>query len=73
MPVHQIAQMSPAAGARQYLTTHELAERLGVSPKAIHRRYSLTGAYFNLRPVKLPNRRLAWPIDSYERLSGVAA
>lgn len=58
-------------GRRPYLTTHELAEQIGVRPEAIHRRYCLTGSYFNLRPVKLPTRRLAWPVDSFARLSGV--
>jgi hypothetical protein len=59
--------------ARHFLTTDELAERLSVRARSIHKRYSQTGAYFSVRPVKLPNGRLWWPIDSVEQLAGVAA
>ncbi|MBC8745211.1 MULTISPECIES: DNA-binding protein [Paraburkholderia] len=58
---------------RQFLTTDELAERLNVRPRSIHKRYSQTGAYFSVRPIKLPNRRLWWPIDTVEQLTGAAA
>lgn len=50
------------------LTTDELAAELGMSAQSIRKRYSQTGSYFELRPVKLPNRRLLWPADALERL-----
>ncbi len=53
---------------RTLLTTDELAESLTLRPQSIRKRYSQTGAYFCLRPVKLPNGRLLWPADSLERL-----
>ncbi|MGF6920740.1 DNA-binding protein [Paraburkholderia sp. 40] len=57
---------------RRFLTTDELAERLNVRGQSIRKRYSQTGAYFNVRPVKLPNRRLCWPLDAVEMLTGIA-
>jgi len=66
-------ELQPAQSARRFLTTDELAERLNVRPRSIHKRYSQTGAYFTVRPVKLPNRRLCWPLDAVERLTGAAA
>jgi len=50
------------------LTTEELAAELGMKPQSIRKRYSQTGSYFHLRPVKLPNRRLRWPADAFEQL-----
>lgn len=50
------------------LTTDELAVRLGLSPQTLRKRFSQTGSYFNVRPLKLPNRRLLWPADALEQL-----
>jgi hypothetical protein len=50
------------------LTTEELAAELGIGPQSIRKRYSQTGSYFGLRPVKLPNRRLLWPSNPLEKL-----
>ncbi|QBY54987.1 DNA-binding protein [Cupriavidus oxalaticus] len=50
------------------MTTEELATALGMSAQSIRKRYSQTGSYFQLRPVKLPNRRLLWPADAVEQL-----
>jgi hypothetical protein len=58
-------------GIRQFLTTDELAERLDIRPQSIRKRYSQTGAYFGVQPVKMPNRRLWWPFDAIEQLAGV--
>lgn len=58
---------------RKFLTTDEAAERLNVRPRSIRKRYSQTGAYFSVRPIKLPNRRLWWPIDAVEQLTGAVA
>ncbi|WNC90607.1 DNA-binding protein [Paraburkholderia sp. FT54] len=66
-------ELQTERSTRLFLTTDELAERLNVRARSIHKRYSQTGAYFNVRPVKLPNRRLCWPMDSVEQLTGVAA
>ncbi|MCM2491541.1 DNA-binding protein [Burkholderia glumae] len=58
---------------RPFLTTEELALALAMSAQSIRKRYSATGSYFGLRPVKLPNRKLRWPADSLEQLMGKAA
>ncbi|WP_244814775.1 DNA-binding protein [Caballeronia sp. Lep1P3] len=56
----------------QYLSTEELAACLSLRPQSIRKRYCQTGAYFCLRPVKLPNGRLMWPADAVEQLTRVA-
>ncbi|MFL9959581.1 hypothetical protein PQR02_00195 [Paraburkholderia sediminicola] len=55
-------------GNNRLLTTDELAAELGLSAQSIRKRYSQTGSYFDLRPIKLPNRRLLWPADALEQL-----
>lgn len=52
-------------------TTEQLAAGIGLKPQSIRKRFCETGAYYCLRPVKLPNGRLLWPADSIEQLSGV--
>lgn len=54
-----------------FMTTEQLATALGLKPQSIRKRYCETGAYFCLRPIKLPNRRLAWPADSLVQLGMV--
>lgn len=50
------------------MTTNELARAIGNQGPSIHRRYCMTGSYFGLKPIKLPNGRLLWPDDSVRRL-----
>lgn len=42
------------------LSTEDLAARFMVKPNSIRSALSRTGHYFNWRPEKLPNGRLAW-------------
>jgi hypothetical protein len=49
------------------LTTEEFARFLSLKSQSIRKRYSLTGSYHGVRPIKLPNRRLLWPVDSVEQ------
>lgn len=63
-------QLAAIAKTRQHLSTEELAAQLTLRPQSIRKRYSQTGAYFCLRPVKLPNGRLMWPADSLAQLAG---
>lgn len=58
---------------RKFLTTAELAARLDINPHSIRQRLSDTGSYYNLRPVKMPNGRLRWPLDAAEQWAGAAA
>ncbi|CAB3778267.1 DNA-binding protein [Pararobbsia alpina] len=57
-----------AADDRGFLTTEELAMALAMSAQSIRKRYSQTGSYFGLRPIKLLNRRLLWQADALEQL-----
>jgi hypothetical protein len=59
-----VGPQSPSAG----MTTATLALALLLNEQSIRKRYSQTGSYFGLRPVKLPNGKLRWPADSIDRL-----
>jgi hypothetical protein len=59
-----VGPKSPSAG----MTTANLAAALSMREQSIRKRYSQTGSYFLLRPVKLPSGKLRWPTDSVERL-----
>ena len=62
-----LANISSATPApRDFLTTEELAARLGLRPQSIRARLCRTGSYFGLRPVVLPNRRLLWRASELE-------
>ena len=50
------------------LTTEQFAEELHVKPNTIRSALCRTGSYLGIRPIKLPNRFLAWPDDAVERL-----
>ena len=55
-------------------TTENLAQKLGLHPQTLRAALCRNGHYFGLRPIKLPNGRLLWPDDSFEKLTnGVAA
>ncbi|WP_250519832.1 DNA-binding protein [Caballeronia sp. NCTM1] len=47
-----------------YLTTDALADTMGLQAQSVRKRYSQTGSYFGLKPVKLANRRLMWDADA---------
>ncbi|NMM38572.1 MAG: DNA-binding protein [Glaciimonas sp.] len=63
-----INQFLPMAAHRS-LTTEELAAVLAMRPQSLRKRFSQTGEYFGIRPVKMPNGRLFWPCDTVEQLS----
>jgi len=65
MPVQQ----SAAIQTHRPITTEELAALLSIRPQSIRKRFCQTGAYFTLRPVKLPNGRLLWPADALDKLA----
>jgi hypothetical protein len=46
----------------------EFGDAFGVKSQSVLKRYSQTGSYFGILPVKLPNRRLAWPLAEVEKL-----
>ena len=60
---------SAASPADNYcLTTSEFAKRNLVEPQTVRKQHSITGSYFGVRPLPLPNRRLLWPDDSILKL-----
>lgn len=65
-------QLAAILKNRPLLSTDELAALLSLRPQSIRKRYCQTGAYFSLRPVKMPNGRLLWPADALEKLAGEA-
>ncbi|MBJ9964483.1 DNA-binding protein [Burkholderia seminalis] len=56
--------------SKRFLTTEEFADALSMRPQSIRKRYMETGSYHGVRPVKLPSRFLAWPIDAVDQLMG---
>ena len=50
------------------LTTEQLAEKFHVKPNTIRASLCRKGHWCGLRPVRLPNRFLAWPDDAVQRL-----
>lgn len=59
----------PAISPNRRLTTEEFATAISLKPQSIRKRYSLTGSYHGVRPIKLPSRRLLWPSDALEVLA----
>lgn len=57
-------QQCGSSDRTSYLTTEAMAETLGIQAQSVRKRYSQTGSYFGLKPVKLPNRRLVWAANA---------
>ncbi|WP_084003957.1 hypothetical protein [Cupriavidus pauculus] len=53
---------------RSHVPTEEAAHLLMVQPQTIRKQVSQTGTYLSIRPQRLPNRRLAWPLDEIKQL-----
>lgn len=65
MTVHQATATQASC---PFITTEQLASALHLRPQSIRKRYMETGSYHGVRPVKLPNRFLAWPTNAVEQL-----
>ena len=50
-------------------STEEAAAILKVKPQTLRAALCRDGHYFGIRPVKLPNRMLAWPVEAIERVT----
>lgn len=56
-------------GAANYrLSTAQFAHLNLVEEESVRKRYSKTGSYHGVRPLRLPNRRLLWPDNAVESL-----
>ncbi|OIT16250.1 hypothetical protein BL243_12235 [Ralstonia solanacearum] len=53
---------------RDHVSTEELAAILAIDPQSIRKRHSVDGSYLGIRPTKLPNRRLLWPVADVKKL-----
>lgn len=53
---------------RRHVSTDEFAARMLVLPATVLKSHSRMGQYAGVRPIRLPNRRLAWPVDETEKL-----
>jgi hypothetical protein len=49
-------------------TTQALASRLGIQPQSIRAAVCRKGNYYGVKPTRLPNGRLLWPADAFERI-----
>lgn len=45
------------------VSTETFAAKQLVKQQSVRKRYSQTGTYFGVRPVKLCNGRLGWPLE----------
>lgn len=54
---------SMRSSEREYLTTEEAADLLGLRPQTLRKAYSSDGCYFSVVPKKAANRRLYWKAD----------
>ena len=51
------------------LSTEQAAAALHIRPQTLRAALCRDGHYFGIRPVKLPNRMLAWPVEAIERVT----
>ncbi|WP_081071858.1 MULTISPECIES: hypothetical protein [Burkholderia] len=58
----------PIPENRDFLSTEEFAAVMAVDPQSIRKRYSSEGSYHGVRPTKLANRRVLWPVDAVRQL-----
>lgn len=58
----------PIPENRDHVNTEELAAILAIEPQSIRKRFSMDGSYLGIRPTKLPNRRLLWPVVELKKL-----
>ncbi|MCY1276839.1 hypothetical protein D9M68_294710 [compost metagenome] len=58
----------PIPTNRDHVSTEELAAILAIDPQSVRKRHSMDGSYLGIRPTKLPNRRLLWPVADVRAL-----
>ena len=51
------------------INTEEFAGKLGVKSGTVRRGYCIDGHYMGIKPVKLPNGRLLWPVAEVNKLT----
>jgi len=62
--------LSAVAGNRDLITTSELAEVFNLALQTVHKKHSIAGEVYGIRPTKIGNR-LLWPVAQIaEKLGG---
>ncbi len=61
-------QRTDYASILRTLSTEQAAAALHVRPQTLRAALCRDGHYCGIRPVKLPNRMLAWPADQIDAL-----
>ena len=51
-----------------FYTTKQFASKALVDPQTIRVRYCQQGHYLTIKPIKLPNLKLAWPADQVDAI-----
>lgn len=64
-----MGNMSCKPDNKPHLSTNQFALLLAMQPQSIRKRWSQTGSYFGVQPIKLRNRKLAWPANALEVLA----
>ena len=63
----------PATTAKpSHVPTNAAAKMLGVSPQTLRANLCKSGHYCGIKPRKLPNRLLLWPVAEIEAAGGAA-
>lgn len=64
----------PATTAKpSHVSTNEAARMLGISPQTLRANLCRSGHYFGIRPRKMPNRLLLWPVAEILAAGGASA
>ena len=50
------------------ITTEQFAKTFHIQPNTIRSKYCKDGHVYGIKPTKLPNRRLLWPLKEVEAL-----
>lgn len=67
------AQNLKTPSVLKLITTKQFAHAVGVQGATVRRSLCINGHYLGIRPVKLPNGRLAWPENALAQLIEQAA
>lgn len=53
-----------------HVSTWEIAAIFGVRAQTVRRALCVDGHYLGIQPIKLPNRKLLWPLSEIKKLIG---
>lgn len=53
-----------------HCSTKDFAKYVSVKSATVRRGYCVNGHYLGIKPLRLPNGRLSWPIEEIEKIMG---